>query len=69
MTVRDLVNYLEALPVSDVELEQMDVHIRVPSSSGSYNHVTTPLKCSIEKLPHKEKDVIIITTGGIYDID
>jgi hypothetical protein len=74
MTVKQLINYLECIPVEVKEgqtpedaLLEMEVKIRVLSSAGNYSTITKPMRVEKEKLAHKDKDVIIINTGMVYD--
>lgn len=76
MTVRELITYLECVPVdvkegqtSEEALLDMEIKLRVPSSSGQYSEIIDPARVTKEKMSHREKEVIVITTGKIYDIN
>lgn len=71
MTVGELVEYLECVPVEtseqcpdpDEALRNMKIMLRVPSSSGQFNQIVNPVKLQVETLPqHPDKKIIIIDT-------
>ena len=74
MTVGELVKYLECIPVEtskqysdpDEALRNMEIMVRVPSASGSYNCIVNLVKLQVETLPHyPDKKIIIVDTGYV----
>lgn len=70
MKLRELLNYLDHVPVEpkegqtrDEALLNMDIKLRVCYASGQYNQITDLNGVTVERLPFDNERTIIINTG------
>lgn len=74
MTVKEFITRMECIVVPTLPgqsqedaLLNMELKIRIPNSSGQVSTITSPAGLSLEKVTHREKEVIVVTTNLVYN--